>query len=288
MSVPPIPIPIPITARTRIAAVIGSPVRHSLSPAIHQAAFAAADLDWTFVAFEVAPGDGAAAVAAARTLGLGGLAVTTPHKEDVAAAVDEVDAAAAALGSVNTVVVRDDGTTFGASTDGDGFVDSLRAEGHDPADREVVVVGAGAAARSLVDALHRAGASELVIVNRSAPSAERAAALSDRARVGSAADIARAQIVVNATSVGMGAGAPADATPFDPELLHPDQVVADLVYHPLETALLRAARAVGATTVDGLGMLVHQAARQQLLWTGRAPDPVVLRSAALAALAERS
>lgn len=279
-----LPVATPITARTRVAAVIGCPVRHSLSPPIHQAAFAAAGLDWTFVALEVAPGRGGEAVRAARTLGLGGLAVTTPHKEDVAAAVDEVDAAAAALGSVNTVVVRDDGTTVGASTDGDGFVDSLRAEGHDPADRRVVVVGAGAAARSLIDALHRAGAAELVVVNRSPGPAHRAAALSDRARVGSDADIATAEILVNATSVGMGS----EAMPIDADLLCPHHIVADLVYHPVETRLLRTARQLGARTVDGLGMLVHQAARQQVLWTGRRPDPSVLRSAALAALADRA
>lgn len=276
---------LPITARTRVAAVIGCPVRHSLSPIIHQAAFTAAGLDWTFVAFEVAPGRAADAVSAARTLGLGGLAVTTPHKEEVAGAVDEIDDAAAVLGSVNTVVVRDDGTTFGASTDGDGFVDSLRGAGHEPADRRIVIVGAGAACRSLVDALHRSGASELVIVNRSAGPADRAASLSDRARVGRPEDVAGAEIVVNATSVGMGEGAAAAKLPFDPGLLHDGQVVADLVYHPLETALLRAAREVGAPTVDGLGMLVHQAARQQMLWTGHHPDPAVLRAAALGGLA---
>ena len=109
--------------------MIGSPVRHSLSPTLHNAAFAAAGLDWVMLAFEVAPGSGAAAVDAMRTLGIGGLSVTMPHKADVAAAVDVVDPAAAALGSVNTVVLRADGTTFGASTDGAGFVASLLAPG---------------------------------------------------------------------------------------------------------------------------------------------------------------
>lgn len=275
-----------ITARTRVAAVIGSPVRHSMSPTIHQAAFAAEGLDITFVAFEVVPGRAAEAVRAASALGLVGLAVTTPHKEAVAAVVDEVDVAAATLGSVNTVVVRDDGSTFGASTDGDGFVDSLRAAGHDPGGRRVTIVGAGAAARSVVDALDRAMVDEIVIVNRSSGPAERAAALSPQARVGSspADDIGRSDVVVNATNVGMGTGDAAAAVPFDPAWLRPDQVVADLVYHPLETALLAAARAAGCPVVDGLGMLVHQAARQQLLWTGRRPDPGVLRAAAAVAL----
>jgi shikimate dehydrogenase len=274
----------PISGATRLAAVIGSPVRHSLSPALHNAAFAAAGLDWRFLAFEVAPGGAAGAVAAMRTLGIAGYAVTTPHKADVAAAVDAVDASSVALRSVNTVVLRDDGSTFGVSTDGDGFVDSLRAAGTDPAGRRVVVLGAGGAARSIIDALGRCGAADVSIVNRSAGAAAAAASLAPVARMGSLDDIVAADVLVNATSVGMGS---ADS-PVDPALVHGGLVVADIVYHPLETALLRVARAAGAGVVDGLGMLVHQAARQQLLWTGVAPDPAVIRTAAEAELATRA
>jgi shikimate dehydrogenase len=271
-----------ISANTRLAAVIGSPIRHSLSPVIHNAAFAASSLDWVFVALEVAPGRGAAAVDAMRVLGLDGLAVTTPHKEAVAAAVDEVDPAAAALGSVNTVVLRD-GLTHGYSTDGAGFVGSLRAAGHDPSGARVAVVGAGAAARSVIDALDRAGVDRIAVVNRSEDTAVVAAALTARASVADPSSIALADLVVNATSVGMGS----DELPFDVTLLHHEQVVADLVYHPLQTALLRAAAGVGAATVDGLGMLVHQAVLQQELWTGHRPDPGVLRHAALTELSAR-
>jgi shikimate dehydrogenase len=274
----------PISGRTRLAAVIGSPVRHSLSPALHNAAFAAADLDWRFVALEVAPGAGADAVAAMRTLGIGGLAVTTPHKADVAAAVDEVDAAAAALWSVNTVVLRDDGTTFGTSTDGAGFVDSLRASGCEPAGARVVVLGAGGAARSIVDALGRADAGDVVIVNRTTERAEACAALAPAGRVGTIDHVADADVLVNATSVGMGT----DESPVPAEVLRAGLTVADIVYHPRETALLRAAAAAGATPVDGLGMLVHQACRQQVLWTGVAPDPAVIRAAAEAELMARA
>jgi shikimate dehydrogenase len=272
-----------ITGATRLAAVIGSPVRHSLSPVLHNAAFDSAGLDWRMVAFEVAPGDGAAAVAAMRTLGIGGLAVTTPHKADVAAAVDEVDQAARALRSVNTVVLRDDGSTLGASTDGAGFVDSLRADGVDVERARVVVLGAGGAARSIVDALGRAGVVEIVIVNRNPEHANEAAALAPMARVGVTDDIVAADVLVNATTVGMGS----DESLVDPAHLRADFTVADIVYHPLDTALLRAARAAGARTVDGLGMLVHQAVHQQELWTGVRPDPVVLRAAAEAELASR-
>ncbi len=272
-----------ITGRTRLAAVIGSPVRHSLSPALHNAAFDAAGLDWRFVAFEVAAGQGAAAVAAMRTLGIGGLAVTTPHKSEVAAAVDEIDVAAAALMSVNTVVLRDDGTTFGASTDGAGFVDSLLASEVMLDGMRVVVLGAGAAARSIVDALGRTGVADLAIVNRTLARAEQAACLAPVARVGTLGDIAAADVLVNATSIGMQTR----ESPLDLHLLHGRLTVADLVYDPLDTALLTAAADVGAVTVDGLGMLVHQAVRQQRLWTGQSPEPALLRAVAEAELASR-
>ena len=274
----------PITGATRLAAVIGSPVRHSLSPALHNAAFEATGVDWCFVAFEVAHGRAGEAIAAMRALGIGGYAVTMPHKADVAAAVDEVDPAAAALGSVNTVVLGDDGSTFGASTDGAGFVESVTAAGVDLGDARVVVLGAGGAARSIVDALGRAGVGDIAIVNRTRSSAETTAALTSVARVGSLADVAAAGLLINATSVGMGA----DTMAIDVALLRPDLVVADIVYHPLETALLRAAASVGALTIDGLGMLVHQAVLQHELWTGQRPDPALLRRAAEAELAARS
>ena len=274
-----------ISGTTTVAAVIGSPVRHSLSPALHNAAFAASGADWVYTAFEVAPGRAGDALAAMRTLGLGGLSVTMPHKDDVADAVDELDPAAAALHSVNTVVRLADGRLRGHSTDGAGFVASLAEAGADPMGRRVVVLGAGGAARAVVDALGRAGAAEVVVVNRNADRATTAAALAGPVgRVGSAADVADAELVVNATSVGMGTL----ELPLDPGMLRAGQVVADLVYHPLETALLAAARAAGARVVDGLGMLVHQAALQQELWLGARPDTAVMRAAALDELAKRN
>lgn len=267
----------PIGAATRLAAVIGSPVAHSLSPALHNAAFAAAGLDWRFMAFEVAPGAAPEALAAMRTLGIRGLAVTMPHKADMADAVDRLDAAAAALRSVNTVVLDDDGSTLGSSTDGDGFVASLGAEGVEVEGRRVVVIGAGGAARSIVDALGRAEVADIAIVNRTVDAALTASELAVAARVGTDVDIAHADILVNATSIGMAG----DDLPVPVEVLRDSLVVADIVYHPLATALLRAARAAGATVVDGLGMLVHQAVLQQERWTGHRPDPAVMRAAAL-------
>jgi shikimate dehydrogenase len=267
-----------------VAGVIGSPIAHSLSPAIHNAAFQAAELDWVYVAFEVAPGQAAAALDAMRVLGLRGLSVTTPHKADVADAVDALAPAAAALHSVNTVVAAESGCLIGHSTDGDGCVAALAAAGVNVNGVAVAVIGAGAAGRSVVDALGRSGARHVAVVNRTAARAEDAVRLAPAAKVGSAVDLADADVVINATSVGFGA----DELPFDPNLLRSEQVVADLVYHPLETALLRAASDRGCTIVDGLSMLIHQAVLQEELWTGHRPDPTVMREAALAELRRRA
>lgn len=273
-----------ITAATRIAGVIGHPVGHSLSPTLHNAGFASTRADWVYLAFDVAEGCAGAALGAMRTLGLGGLSVTMPHKHDVAAAVDVLDPAAAALDSVNTVVPVGRGRLAGHSTDGDGFVASLVAAGEPVDGRSVCVVGAGAAARSIVEALARNRATSITVVNRSAMAAARAAALAGSAgRVGTTADIASAEIVVNATSIGMGSG----ELPFPTTLLRPNHVVVDIVYHPRRTALLAAADAVGATTIDGVGMLVQQAALQQALWTGRTPDVITMAVAAERELARR-
>ena len=138
-----------ISGRTRVAAVIGDPVRHSLSPAIHNAAFRALDLDWVYLALHVRAGDAAAAVTGMRALGIDGMNVTMPHKSDVAAAVDRLSPTAEALGAVNTVH-RVGNDLVGESTDGDGFVNALRLdEGVDPAGRRFLVVGAGGAARAV-------------------------------------------------------------------------------------------------------------------------------------------
>jgi shikimate dehydrogenase len=276
-------------SQRRVAALIGSPVAHSLSPAIHRAAFDAAGVDWTYVAFDVAPGRGAEAVDAMRVLGLAGLSVTMPHKHDVAAAVDRLDPAAEALGSVNTVSWDGD-ELVGSSTDGAGFVSSLADGGVEIAGADVAVIGAGGAARSVIDELGRAGAASVRIVNRTVERAESACRLAAVASVGSADDIAGAHIVVNASSVGMGVD-PASAAlhdlPCDPTLLHAEQIVVDLVYHPLQTAWLHQAEQAGARTIDGLGMLIHQAALQQQAWLGKLPDVDVMRRAAVAALAAR-
>ena len=276
----------PISARTRLAGIIGSPVRHSLSPAMHNAALAACGLDWRYLAFEVPAGGARRALDAVRTLGLAGLSVTMPHKADVAELVDERSETVEALGAANTVVVTAAGALRGESTDGEGFLDTLRLDhGLDPTGMAAVVVGAGGAARAIVRALAGAGVAEVVVVNRTAATGEAAAALAgERGRLGSPDDVSAADLVVQATPVGMGDGG---VLAIDPQRLRAGQVVADLVYHPRSTPLLAAAAAHGCRTVDGLGMLVHQGARQLTLWTGVEAPRAVMRAAAEAALAER-
>lgn len=271
-----------------VAALIGSPVEHSLSPAIHQVAFDAARADWRYVAFDVPAGRADEALAAMRLLGISGLSVTTPHKEQVAACVDGLAPAAAALHSVNTVVAEADGRLVGHSTDGQGFLAALHADGIDVCGMHVAVLGAGAAARSVVAALDHAGAAAIVVVNRTAEKVADLVALAPlTARAAGQdpnADLRAAELIVNATSVGFAA----EEVPLDPAVLHPEHLVADLVYHPLDTALLRAARAAGARTFDGLGMLIHQAALQQHLWLGQLPDVAAMRAAAEAELSRRA
>lgn len=294
-----------MTGATRLAAVIGHPVRHSLSPVLHNAAFAALALDWVYVALPVRAGDGGRAVAAMAALGIEGLNVTMPHKAAVAEAVDRRTPTAARLGAVNTVVRSADGL-LGESTDGEGFVTALRVdEGFDPVGARCLVVGAGGAARAVVLALAEAGATEVVVVARREAAAAAAAALAGPAgRVGVAEEADGCGLVVNATPLGMDAvvvelpgagpqaagGAPVAAAylPVPEGCLGPGQVVADLVYQPIRTPFVEAARARGAVAVNGLGMLIHQAALSFRLWTGEDPPLEVLSAAALAELSRRS
>lgn len=256
-----------------MAAVIGDPVRHSLSPTIHNAAFAALGLDWVYVALPVDAGHGAAAVAAMATLGIDGLSVTMPHKADVAAAVDRRTAAVDTLGFCNCVY-RDGDDLVGDSTDGDGLVRSLTDdEGVSPAGAKVLVIGTGGAASAIIDAMGRHGADEIIVTSRDGQRAVEAAGLAAAARAGSLEEAESVDIIVNASPVGMAGGPAPDASPLADGLLNSDQVVVDIVYQPRVTPLLLAAEAAGARTVNGVGMLVHQAALAFERWTGQ-PAPV--------------
>jgi shikimate dehydrogenase len=251
---------------------------------MHNAAFRELGLDWVYVACEVAPGAVERAFAGVRALGFGGLSVTIPHKAAALEAVDDVTAAARAVGAVNTVVPTGDGRLQGDNTDGAGFLASLADEGFDPRGRVCAVLGAGGAARAVVYALAGAGAAEIVVVNRTPARAGTTAALAGAAgRVGTPADVTGADLVVNATPLGL-AGSGSDDVPVDPELLGDGQLVVDLIPNPAVTPLMRAAQSRGARVAGGLGMLVHQGALAFELWTGR-PAPVgVMRAAAELAL----
>ena len=272
------------SGNTRLAGVIGDPVRHSLSPALHNAGFAHLGLDWTYVAFEVSAGGGAGAVAAMRALGIEGLSVTMPLKAEVAEACDELAPVAAMLGAVNCVR-RSGDRLIGENTDGVGFLNSMRIQADvEPAGMHAVVLGAGGAARAVVVALVSEGAS-VTIVNRSSESAMRAVALGNKAAaqaglgssmavmVGGPSSVTDADLVINATPLGMYG---TDPMPTDPDLLHHRQVVVDLIYTPAMTPILEAADEAGAQILNGTGMLLFQAAEQFKMWTGRdAPTPVM-------------
>lgn len=267
-----------ITGATRVVGVIGDPVAHSRSPAMHNAAFDALGLDWVYVAFPVARGGGAAAVRAVPALGLAGLNVTMPHKSDAATACDDLTPAAAALGAVNTVVVDQDGALIGHSTDGAGFLRALGDEGVDVSGRRCLVVGAGGAARAIAHALGDAGA-DVTVAARRPDLARSAAALAPRGTAAAVQEVPVEgfDVVVNATPLGMHGEPP----PFDPARLRSGQFVFDTVY-PAETPLLAEARARGAGVAGGLGMLVHQGALAFELWTGRVPPLDIMRAAAAA------
>jgi shikimate dehydrogenase len=265
-----------------VAGVIGHPIGHSLSPVLHNAAFAALGLDWTYLAFDVPPGAAGAALQGMRAFGIAGLSVTTPHKDDAARLVDRRSPTADRLGAVNTVV-NVAGELVGESTDGQGFIDALRLDlGFDPAGRSCVIRGSGGAARAIVLALAGAGAAEVVVVpGRDAAKAQVAAGLAGPAgRLGRADEAAGADLVVNATTLGMAAGPP--DLPLDPALLGPGQMVVDIVYPT--TPFVAAALARGAAATSGLGMLLHQAAGAFRLWTGQEPPLAAMSAAALASL----
>lgn len=279
-----------IGGRTKVVGIIGDPVEHSLSPRMHNAAFRRLNLDYVYVPFRVRSDKLSEAIRGIRALGLRGVNVTIPHKVSVVPLLDWVDETAVEIGAVNTIVVEGD-TLKGYNTDGAGCLEALKEEGVEVEGAKVVVIGAGGAARAITYCLAPL-ASEVVILNRTAA---KALALAEELRgkgwnvrgggLGREvleAELRDADLLVNATSVGMYPNV--DESPVPRDVLKSSLTVFDAVYNPIETKLLRDAKSVGAKTVDGVGMLVNQGAIAFKLWTGVEPPKDVMRGAVIEGL----
>ncbi len=273
-----------VTASTGLVAVLGHPVAHSLSPRMHNAAFRAQSVDMVYLAFDVHADRLGEALDGLRALGLRGANITVPHKERVILLLDAVEPLAARLGAVNTIV-HDDGRLIGHNTDVAGFREALRTVRPEGArGLSCFVAGAGGAARAVVAALIEDGAARIWVHNRTHA---RSVTLCEAARdwgesqceaIGDAdvRAIARdAQLLVNATSVGLSPSVKDSAIPVD--ILDSHHLVMDVVYGPHPTALVASAAAVGAIALDGREMLVRQAADSYRLWTGLEPPLQVMR-----------
>jgi len=275
---------------TKLVGVIGFPIEHSLSPPMHNAAFAELGMDWAYVAYRVEPARVPEAIRGIVALGMVGLNVTIPHKQAAAELVDELDPAARALHSVNTIHNLS-GMLKGYSTDGPGFVRSVEETGARLQGKAVTLIGAGGSARAVAYALVSAGVGSLTVAARRPQKAEEVAAMVTEHTGRSVAvvdlnspsareTVLRSDILVDSTSVGMHPNV--DVPPVIPaDWMHAGQLVCDLTYNPRETCLLKAARAAGAETLDGTGMLVHQGAIAFEIWTGVKAPVETMREALL-------
>jgi len=286
-----------IDGRTQLIGLLGWPVEHSLSPAMHNAVFDALGMNWRYVALPVAPGAAAAAVRGLGPLGFRGANVTRPHKIGVVRGVDRLGDEARALGAVNTVYLgrgeEGERLLVGENTDAQGFIDPLIRGGFDPRGEIVTVIGAGGAARAAVYGLLQAGARQITVLGRTLRRVEhvvrdldqgegrlRALPLTDETLVSSTT---RSALLVHATPVGMRPAPEGSVWP-DRVPFPRDTLAYDLVYVPRRTKLLRQARAAGAPCLGGLDMLVSQGARAFELWAGRDAPIDVMRRACEAAL----
>lgn len=273
-----------VTGKTQLCGIIGDPVEHSMSPAMHNAAFARMGLDFCYVPFRVKPEDLPQAVAGMKALNIRGLNVTIPHKVAIIPLLDELDPLAEKIGAVNTVV-NENGVLQGFNTDAIGFLEALIQKGVEPKGKKVVVLGAGGAARAVSFMLAERRA-HLIILNRRLELDWAEALAGQLAQTfgqgvealeltgeNLARALEEAYILVNATSVGMSPNI--DETPVTSDLLRPSLVVFDVVYNPVKTKLLGQAEQIGAQTISGLEMLVWQGALAFELWTG-AKAPVEL------------
>jgi len=267
-----------------IVAVFGQPVAGNPTQYMMEKSFAALGLDWRYLTLEVPPAGLGDAVRGMRAMGFRGCNLTIPHKVEVIQYLDRTSEAASLMGAVNCVNRVGD-ELVGENTDGKGFVQSLK-ELTDPSGKNIVLLGAGGAARAIGVEVALAGAATITVVNRGeARGQELAKLLDEKVKVpttfvrweGDYQVPAETDVVINATSIGLGDGEA--RVPLDTSTLESDMVVADVIFSPPETRLLRDAKARGCQTLDGLGMLVNQAVIGFHIWTGRDADPQVMREA---------
>ncbi|WP_127579754.1 shikimate dehydrogenase [Paenibacillus koleovorans] len=278
-----------LDSQTVLHGLFGDPVKHSKSPLMHNRAFRELGLNAAYAAFHVDPGRLKAAVEGIRAMGFRGVNVTIPHKVEVMDYLDEIDEHALAIGAVNTIV-NEDGRLIGYNTDGIGYVRSLREEaGLSVQGKRVLMLGAGGAARGVAYALAREGAETMWIANRTADKAVQLAdslgSLTDTRAIGYddlAAIRGDVDLIVHNTSVGMHPNV--DEVLIDTSWFHEGLTVSDLVYNPLETRLLREAKARGAHAHDGLGMFIYQGVYAFEYWTGRQAPVAVMREVVEASL----
>ncbi|MEE8390138.1 MAG: shikimate dehydrogenase [Anaerolineae bacterium] len=271
-----------IDGHTKLVGLIGWPVEHSLSPAMHNAAFDVLGLNWRYVPLPVPPGQVEAAVRGLAALGFRGANVTVPHKQAVMPALDNIAPDTVEFGAVNTIVVerREDGTAVlsGHNTDVQGFIGELRQRGFEPEGKSAVVVGAGGSARAIVFGLQSAGIGEIAVLNRTLERAQAlVSSLGDEEEVLRALPLASetlvesaraADLLIHTTTVGMWPRVDGSVWPNGVPI--PSHLtVFDLVYNPLETRLLQQARQSNAHAIDGLGMLVRQGAMAFDMWTNQ-------------------
>ena len=265
-------------------AVIGHPVAHSLSPKMHQANFKAIGFDGTYEKFDVAPEDVEAFVRAKQREGYAGLNVTVPHKLAVIPLLDHADVSVVRYGACNTLKFEADGTITGYNTDVIGFVEGLAAHGFALEGKRVFIVGCGGAGSALATASCYEKAASLVLADLDAARVETLAAKLRALNLGTAVEVcgpdwgaaaAQAELVVNATPMGLHPGEP---SALPPACFHPGQFVLDIVPTVTFPPTAAAARAAGATATDGLDFLVGQGAKSFELWTGVAADRAAMRA----------
>lgn len=279
-----------LSHHTLLLGVMGDPIGHSKSPAMHNIALEASGIPGMYVPLHVKPEQLAEAVAGTKALGFSGFNVTIPHKVEMLKLMDELDESAVCCGAVNTVVIQD-GKLKGYNTDGIGYVRSLKeALNSELSGKHITILGAGGAARGVVYALLREQPASVTVINRTVDKAEQLATefSQDTLQVQSGSYdtldkvLAQTDILINTTSIGMSPNS--DKTPLEQSRIPEGIIVSDLIYNPLETRFLREAKSRGCTVVGGLGMFVYQGAYAYEYWTGQ-PAPVsVMRSALLEAM----